>query len=227
MPAQVGQFNLLEIVSVAIALLLGLTFHEFSHAWVASKLGDPTARMAGRVTLNPIAHLDPLGTIMMIAMVLGFAPIAWAKPVPINPAYMRGGRRGMALTSVAGPVSNMIFALAVALIWRAIHSLTGLALVPGSGADFLVGNLMGINILLACFNLIPIPPLDGFGILEGIAPPSWDRFMFGLRQYGMWVLLFLILAGTVLGRFNPLSLVMQPLINALGLVVVFVAGPGF
>lgn len=216
--------DVLEIVGAAIALILGLTIHEFAHAWTANRLGDPTPRWAGRVTLNPIAHLDPIGALMLLLMILGRAPLAWGKPVPINPTYMRWGRRGAALATLAGPLSNFLLALAVALLWRIVHVTTGLTLPYGSGAAILIGSLMVYNIVLAAFNLIPIPPLDGFGILEGLAPFSWERFLAPLRQYGVWILLFLILSSNLLGGFSPLGTIWRPIFEALWGVVVWVAG---
>jgi Zn-dependent protease len=224
------QLNLdpIYLVSAAIALLLGLTFHEFAHAWSANRLGDPTPRWAGRVTLNPLAHLDPIGTIMLVLMMLGVAPIGWGKPVPVNPAYMRWGRRGMALTGLAGPLSNLLLALVVALIWRLIYTITGIELWQYPGAYALVSALLSLNILLAIFNLLPIPPLDGFGILEGIAPPSWDRALGVLRQYGMWILLLLVLLPALSGAFgrgvSPLGLILGPLYNGLAKLFAALAG---
>ncbi len=216
--------GILEIIGAAIALILGLTIHEFAHAWTANRLGDPTPRWAGRVTLNPIAHLDPIGALMLFLMILGRAPLAWGKPVPINPIYMRWGRRGAALATLAGPLSNVLLALTVALLWRIIHTATGLTLPPSSGATILLGSLMVYNIALAAFNLIPIPPLDGFGILEGLAPFSWERFLAPLRQYGVWILLVLILSSNLVGGFSPLGAIWRPIFEALWSVVVWVAG---
>ncbi len=213
--------DVLEIVSAAIALILGLTIHEFAHAWTANRLGDPTPRWAGRVTLNPIAHLDPIGALMLLLMILGRAPLAWGKPVPINPAYMRWGRRGAALATLAGPLSNILLALTVALLWRIVHTATGLML-SDSGA-LLIDSLMVYNLVLASFNLIPIPPLDGFGILEGLSPPSWERFLAPVRQYGVWILLFLILTSNLVGGFSPLSAIWRPILDALWEVVKWVA----
>lgn len=197
------RFDPVYILSMAIALLVGLTLHEFSHAWAANRLGDPTPRWAGRVTLNPLAHLDPIGGVMFVLMILGFAPIAWGKPVPINPAYMRGGRRGAALATAAGPASNLALALGVAVLWRLIHQFTGARLPYGTGAYTLLLALMGVNVALAAFNLIPLPPLDGFGILEGVAPYSWLRVLEPLRRYGMWILLLVVLGGGAL--WSPVS----------------------
>ena len=212
------------MVGAAIALVLGLTIHEFAHAWTANRLGDPTPRWAGRVTLNPIAHLDPIGALMLLLMILGRAPLAWGKPVPINPAYMRWGRRGAALATLAGPLSNLLLALAVALLGRLVHAAIDLSQPRYSGAVVLIGSLMVYNVALAAFNLIPIPPLDGFGILEGIAPFSWEHFLAPVRQYGVWILLILILSSNLLGGFSPLGSIWHPIFDALWGLVAWVGG---
>jgi Zn-dependent protease len=191
--------NLAAMFSTAIVLLLGITFHEFAHAWTATQLGDPTPRLNGRVTLNPLAHFDPLGAIMTLLTILGLAFIGWGKPVPVNPYYLRYGRRGMLLTSLAGPLSNLAMAFVGAVIlrlaWVAFPQGMASAMVIGGGLWYLAFNLVALNVILAVFNLLPIPPLDGFHILEGIAPPAWDNAMAFLRQYGMWILLVLLIAG--------------------------------
>lgn len=211
------QFNVFDIIGAAIALLLGLTIHEFAHAWTADLLGDPTPRDHGRVTLNPIAHLDLIGTIMLVLMVLQLAPIGWGKPVPITPYRMRWGRRGAVLATAAGPLSNILLALFVALGIRLgvllIPGVTAAAVVSSGGLWILLSSLMTYNAVLAAFNLLPIPPLDGFGILEGLAPPSWDRFLQPLRQYGMWILFFLIMAGA--GGVSLLGPILAPLYGGL------------
>jgi Zn-dependent protease len=215
--------NLVDIISRALALLLGLTIHEFAHAWTANKLGDPTPRLNGRVTLNPLAHLDPLGTVMMVLAMIGLAPIGWGKPVPINPYYLRWGRRGMLLASVAGPLSNLTLALVVAVIlriaWIAAPAGMNSALMSSPGLVSLIWWMITINVLLAVFNLIPIPPLDGFHILEGLVPPSWDRAMDFLRRYGMWILLLLLLFGGITFLIGPLYRVLAyPLLQLAGLM---------
>jgi Zn-dependent protease len=213
--------NLVDVVGRALALLLGLTFHEFAHAWTANKLGDPTPRLHGRVTLNPLAHLDPIGTVMLVLTMIGLAPIGWGKPVPINPYYLRWGRRGMLLASLAGPLSNLILGLIVAVILRAAWVVApdgvGSALYSNSGLVSLIFWLIVMNVSLAIFNLLPIPPLDGFGVLEGLVPPSWDRAMTFLRQYGMWILLLLLVAGGV-------GLLVGPLLRALAYPLLQLAG---
>jgi Zn-dependent protease len=216
-----GNLNLAYILSTAIVLVLGITFHEFAHAWTANQLGDPTPRMNGRVTLNPLAHFDPIGGLMTLLTILGLAFIGWGKPVPVNPYYLRGGRRGMMLTSLAGPLSNLILAFIAAVILRLawIASPTGMAqaLWTSEGLWYLAYNLVSLNVVLAVFNMLPIHPLDGFHILEGLAPPAWDRALAFLRQYGMWILLLLLLVG---GRLTgPLYGALSfPLLKLAGLV---------
>jgi Zn-dependent protease len=188
-------FDPVRTPALLIALVLGLTIHEFAHAWTADRLGDPTARYAGRVTLNPLAHLDPIGGIMLLLMVVGLSPITWGKPVPINPFYLRGGRRGVALATAAGPLSNLLLAVTIALLWRLIHAATGAELGYDSNLRLILIILLYANVVLTVFNLIPIPPLDGFGILEGLAPPSWLRHLEPLRQYGPMILLLVVVSG--------------------------------
>ena len=168
-----------------IALLVAITVHEFAHAWSADRLGDPTARLAGRITLNPIAHLDPLGTIMLI-----IARIGWGKPVPVDPFNFRHPRRDMAITSFAGPAANLILAAILAVIIRI------LAFTPGTAAlifSVIAQPIIVLSIILAIFNLLPVHPLDGSKVLVGLLPQDpaedYDRFS---HQYGIFILIFLI-----------------------------------
>ncbi len=156
-----------------IVLLLSLTFHEFFHAWSAWMLGDDTAARAGRLTLNPIPHIDLMGTILLPLM---NAPIGWAKPVPVNPArFSRGVKMttGDILVSAAGPLSNMLLggiaAVVVGVLWRFAPQL----LVPGSAVSALLSRFMLVNASLAIFNLLPIPPLDGGHVAESLMPYRW------------------------------------------------------
>jgi Zn-dependent protease len=208
-------FDPVRTPALLVALVLGLTIHEFAHAWTADRLGDPTARYAGRVTLNPVAHLDPLGAIMLALMVVGLSPITWGKPVPINPFYLRWGRRGAALATAAGPLSNLLLAVTIALLWRLIHATTGVELAYDSNLRDVLVILLYANVVLTVFNLIPIPPLDGFGILEGLAPPSWLRHLEPIQQYGPYILLLIVITG--------ISLWNRP-INALYRLVASLAG---
>lgn len=157
--------SLITIFFWLLALTTSITFHEYMHAWTANYLGDPTAKAAGRVSLNPIAHIDPFGTILVpILLILVGGPVfGWAKPVPINPNNFKNYRKGEVLTSIAGPLSNLILLLTFATIYRFLpekESLFGL----------LVLNFVVINAILMVFNLIPIPPLDGSKVLYGFLP---------------------------------------------------------
>jgi len=169
------------------AILIGLTLHEFAHAYVADRLGDRTARAAGRLTLNPLVHIDVLGLILLF--IAGFG---WAKPVPINPYNFRGNiKRGVLLVSMAGPVSNFFIACisAAALAFFAYDPLVGT----------LLKTVIYINVVLAVFNLIPVPPLDGSKILAGLLPGRQEWLVY-LEQYGVLLLLLLMITGLI-GKF--------------------------
>lgn len=194
-------------------MLLALTIHECAHAWVAYRLGDPTAKMLGRVTLNPIKHLDPIGTIMLFFSGL----FGWAKPVPINPRNFRDISRSITLVSVAGPLSNLMLAAISAVVYK-------LALMAGpelfrsmphiaEPVFAMIRLSILINVALAVFNMVPIPPLDGSKVLGNLLPPdkalAWARF----EQYGFLVLLVLIATG-MLNRFvSPIVFLMVGLLT--------------
>jgi Zn-dependent protease len=154
--------SFLDIVAFLLSLLIAIDVHEFAHAWMANELGDPTARYQGRLSLNPLVHLDPMGTVMMIFSVFYGFGIGWGKPVPVNPVYLRKGPRvGLGLVSAAGPLSNLVLAAIVAVPIRLRLP------VPWSVVDLLL-ILISVNIGIGLFNLLPIPPLDGGSILQGI-----------------------------------------------------------
>ena len=179
-----GDVSLERLIAGIIALLVGLTFHEFSHALLADQLGDHRPRAMGRLTLNPIPHIDPIGALMLV--VAGFG---WAKPVMVNPAALRGGRQGMAIVAFAGPIANLVVAVAFAIAYRVM------VLVGVDGGFFLglVGLIVQLNVLLAIFNLIPIPPLDGYNVLLAFLPPRQAMVVRQYAPYGVIVLLLLVL----------------------------------
>jgi len=189
----------LLVAVVAFSLLIAITFHEFSHAMMANRLGDPTAKRLGRLTLNPVKHLDPLGTLMLF--LVGFG---WGKPVPINPNYFRmNPRRGMAISALAGPLSNFALAAVLGVIIRVgvleWHSPWQYPPFyhwnPSWVAADIVGYVILLNLILGVFNLIPIPPLDGFNIAVGILPRQQAAAMARLQQYGPLLLLLLVFLG--------------------------------
>ena len=172
-------------------LLISLTIHEAAHAWTADRLGDPTARRLGRVSLNPLVHIDWIGTVLLpiIAAVSNLPLIGWAKPVPVSVGNLRHPRRDFMLVAAAGPISNLLQAIVWALVLRVI-----LAAPDGDAAYFLQRAVI-INLLLMFFNLIPIPPLDGGNVLLGLLPPQLARHYSQLRQYGFLILYALMLSG--------------------------------
>lgn len=207
-----------QLLAVAIIILVGFPVHEFSHAWAAYRLGDSTARYQGRLTLDPRAHFDPLGGVILIASALFFRFfIGWAKPTPVNPYNLQFGRRGEALVALAGPVSNLVMAAAVAIPVRLIWS--DPALLSSMVASLPLAVLYNvcfffvvINAFLFIFNLLPIPPLDGWKVLTGVVDA---RLAYSLRQVEQYALLLLF----------ALILVGGPLIRVLGgtLIELFVA----
>lgn len=192
--------SLTSMVATLLAVLMAITFHETAHGYIAYRLGDPTAKNQGRLTLNPIAHLDPIGALMMF--VFGFG---WAKPVPVNPFYFEGDRtKGMMLVSVAGPLTNLIISFAAYFIYVAG---SGFAAIPF--LSIFLSTTVTLNIYLAVFNLIPIPPLDGSKILAGLLPKATAyKFLNTVEQYGFLILMLLIF-------FNITDMLMVPVANVI------------
>jgi len=197
--------NPAQFIVWLLALVIAIDVHEFAHAWAATRLGDPTPKLQGRLTLNPLAHLDPLGTLMLLIVRFG-----WGKPVQFDPYNLQNPRRDAAIISLAGPVSNLITAGFFSLILNFI--------VPTSTGLYFLGAILPpiifLNIILAVFNLLPIHPLDGGKILVGILPPSdatkIDMF---LRQYGIFLLILLIFP--IWGGVSPVLYLLSPVINFL------------
>jgi Zn-dependent protease len=187
------------IILIAIFLLVAFPVHEFFHAFAAYRLGDGTAKMFGRLTLNPLVHFDPLGGLLLIVSVLssGFV-FGWAKPTPVNPSNLRDRRNSEVIVALAGPASNLVMACAAALVFRALDATGLLFQLPEVAVEVLFDFVL-FNILLAIFNMIPIPPLDGSTLLWRFLPPQmvwqWRPI---LSQYGFIILLVFIFT---IGRF--------------------------
>jgi len=195
-----------ELVIRLMALVLAIVLHEVAHGYAAYRLGDPTAKAAGRLTLNPIAHVDPMGSIVL-PLILAFtgSPVllGWAKPVPFNPAYFRDVRKGSMLVAAAGPATNLVLAAGAAVLFR----FAPLAGFFGFIAFFLLHFCL-INVVLAVFNLMPVPPLDGSRIVAGFLPPELARSYLSLGRFGFLIIFGLLWLGV-------LDYVMWPLADLL------------
>jgi Zn-dependent protease len=181
-----------QLVILAPPFLFALTIHELAHGYVAWNLGDPTAKNAGRLTLNPLKHLDPLGVIAFVIMKIG-----WAKPVPVDPRYFKDPQKGMLLVALAGPAANLLTAVASAIL---VKLLIMVPFIPMFALKPMVGMLVAsvwINIMLAVFNCLPIPPLDGSRVLMGLLPPEAARSYAKLEPFGFILLLVLFYAGII------------------------------
>lgn len=196
-----------DLLLLIPVLLFSLSFHEYSHGRVADLLGDPTPRAAGRITLNPLAHLDLMGSLVLI-MTRRFG---WAKPVPVNPLNFHHPRQGMMFVGLAGPMSNLLLAFLFSLLFRFFRTpylLDFLYGVGGNSLIFVIRDFLSlaliVNVALALFNLLPVPPLDGSRILQGVLPRQYDQYFYQLERYGMFIIFFLALTG-ILGRIlSPL-----------------------
>ena len=214
--------GLLTLATMSVALIAAITVHEFSHALAATTIGDHTARRQGRLSLHPLAHLDPVGTALIF-----FAGFGWGKPVPVNPMYLRvGAGRGMALVSMAGPASNIVAASVFAIPIRAgalDSRVQGFSLFSGSGADlagYVLVSLVFWNLLLAAFNLLPVAPLDGFKVALGVLPRAAARGFARSERYGLGILLLFILADNALPGPDILSSFLTPIINILSTILI-------
>lgn len=201
-----------EIALLTIPLLIAVTFHEIAHGWVADRLGDPTARYAGRLTLNPIKHLDLIGTLVFVFTRM----IGWAKPVPVNPYNLRNPRRDMMLVSIAGPGANFAIAVISAFLYNILISIRvspegfwGAILIP---LALMLRYCVVLNIGLGVFNLIPVPPLDGSKILMGILPYKHAVAFSRIEPYGFIILLGLIFFGITGYIIYPIIILLKNLL---------------
>lgn len=208
-----------ELIAKLMIIFLVLPVHEFAHAWAAHKLGDTTAAYSGRLTINPIAHIDIIGAICLI-----LTPFGWAKPVPINPNRFKNPRAGMAISAAAGPLSNLIFAL-IAFIPLRILGCINIAGYSESTIDTLIviynilGFFVSVNIGLAVFNLIPFPPLDGSKVLSFFVGPKFDRFIYENQMVVQLGFMIVILSGLL---NKPLSFISGYIYDFFNLITDFI-----
>ena len=221
---------ILEVILSLLAVFMAIVLHEVAHGYMALRLGDPTARSRGRLTLNPLAHVDPIGTILIpvVLVVMRYAlnlyvPLfGWAKPVPISPGNFRNPLRGMLYVALAGPVANIALALVTAgvfrLIWLGASSIefasTGLVFHLLKAVLILLSRFGLFNLILAAFNLVPIPPLDGSRVLLYFLPAEGRRFLLSMERYGFLVLLVLIYIGGLRFLFRAVETVWGALMGA-------------
>lgn len=228
--SQVNLNSVAQLVARLLALVFAIPVHEVAHAFVSDKLGDHTARSMGRLTLNPLKHLDVMGLVSMLIIGVG-----WAKPVPVNPGYYKNRKGGMALTALAGPTSNLLLAYVSTIVMYLVHysyifffvSPYVSALVYPAWLDFALLVLQYfaiVNVTLALFNLIPVPPLDGSRILGVVLP---EKIYFGIMKYERYIMLVLLAAVVLLPRltgFSPLNWLLGPAVDAVLSVLDWLAG---
>ena len=196
-PAEAGIYkkpmNPIFLITLLVVLFFSIIIHECSHGYAALLCGDDTAKIMGRLTLNPLPHIDPMGTIFLPIFMLilsgGRFAFGWAKPVPINPYNFRDYKKGIIFTGIAGPLSNIILALSIASLFRIFNANVN------SPVGLLLAYACLINLLLAIFNLIPIPPLDGSRVVSGLLPPHLEASYRRLEPFGIFIVMFLFISG--------------------------------
>ena len=185
------QTNPIIALSFIVGLVAGITIHEASHALVAYRLGDPTAKLAGRLTLNPASHLDLIGTLALLIVGIG-----WGKPTPFDPFNLRNIKRDSALISVAGAASNFILAIILSIPYLFFYFTGNLSLTINAVYQ-VISIIIWLNLILGVFNLIPVHPLDGFKVLAGLLPRDWYYDFIQTERYGIFILLFLLITGAI------------------------------
>ena len=223
---------ILRIALQLIAVFMAIVLHEVAHGYMALRLGDPTARTLGRLTLNPLAHIDPIGTILvpLVSVLLSGMAFGWAKPVPINPRYFSNPFRGMLFVALAGPGTNIALALGTTLVGRLLLMMVPRTLNivnPSFGTNLLIALFMLLaylvifNLFFAVLNLIPIPPLDGSRVLTYFLPTEGRRIMLRLERYGFIIVVALLYLGVLNGLFQAAQTVAQELLGYTWLVLAF------
>ena len=213
--------NIIQQVAVwALPVLFAITVHEVAHGWVAKQLGDPTAMMLGRLTLNPLKHIDPVGTILvpLILIMAGGVIFGWAKPVPVTAENLHHPKRDMALVAAAGPTANLIMALLWALIMKLALMLPGGLMGLALPLTYMAGAGITINVLLMVLNLLPVPPLDGSRVVAGFLPDPLAWKFSRIEQYGLIILLVLMVTG-ILGKimWPPVAIVQSLIYRLFGI----------
>jgi Zn-dependent protease len=213
--------NLIQQVAVwALPVLFAITLHEVAHGWVAKQLGDPTAMMLGRLTLNPLKHIDPIGTVLvpLVLIMLGGVIFGWAKPVPIAGENLHHPKRDMALVAVAGPAANLLMAFIWALIMKLALLLPNSMMNLALPLTYMGGAGITINILLMVLNLLPVPPLDGSRVVAGFLPDPLAWKYSRIEQYGLIILLLLMVSG-ILGKilWPPVAIMQNMIYGMFGL----------
>lgn len=203
--------DLVQVLIVLVVLIASLSVHEAAHAFAADRLGDPTARHLGRLSLNPVVHVDPIGTLLfpLIAFITNVPLIGWAKPVPVDPRHLKHPKRDFALIAAAGPASNVVMAVLAAVILEGVRNFA----TPGDIAALavlrpaiqLLRVFVYLNVLLAVFNMIPVPPLDGGNVLIGLLPANTSRLVEQMRPYGILILYALMLTGVLSTLLGPVA----------------------
>jgi len=218
-----NDFTLIQKIAVwAIPLIFAITVHEVAHGWVANRLGDPTAKMLGRLTLNPAKHIDPVGTIIVpgILLALGGFVFGWAKPVPVTWENLKNPKRDMALVAMAGPLTNLLMALGWALIAKiAVFTVPHIGF-PAKILFFMSRAGIIINLVLMILNLLPVPPLDGSRVLASVVPKRLEYSLYLIEPYGFFILVGLLATG-ILGRVigPPIFFLFYAIANVFGLPI--------
>jgi Zn-dependent protease len=223
-----NQNMIYQIAVWLVPLIIAIVFHEVAHGLVARRLGDRTAEERGRLSLNPIRHIDPIGTLILpMTLAIAHAPIfGWAKPVPVNYARLRNPRRDMVLVALAGPGMNLLLAIAGAAVLAATVSLSGGA--EDGAARFIAVNALnfiGINVFLGVFNLLPVPPFDGGHVVEGLLPPDLARQFHKIGRFSLLVLVLLLLVLPALSpRADVVGRIVSPLVNSIAVAILGIFG---